>query len=128
MTNREDLIITDLDYARLLGLARNAELASELERAIVVPSERVPSNVVTMHSWVAYVDETTGERREVKLTYPDESDAMVSKVSVLAPVGCALLGLSAGQAIEWPFPGGEVHRLRVEQILFQPEAIQWGPA
>lgn len=120
--NMDDLIITQPDYARLRALSRNTELADELDRAIVVPVERVPREVVTMHSRVLYVDEQTGERREVELVYPEEANVTAGRISVLAPVGAALLGLSVGQSIDWGFPGGGVRRLRVERILSQPEA------
>lgn len=53
---------------------------------------------------------------------------MAGRVSVLAPVGCALLGLSVGQSIDWNFPSGKVHRLKVERVLFQPQSIDTAPA
>ena len=115
------LIITDRNHARLTVLQPHERLQSELDRAIVVSSEAVPGDVVTMGSQVRYVDEATGLRRLVQVVYPAEANASEGKVSVLAPVGAALLGLSAGQAIEWDFPDGR-RRLRVEQIVLQPEA------
>lgn len=116
------LIITESDLALLRKLRPHDELQRELERAIVVSSEAVPRDVVTMNSRVLYVDETTGERRLVKIVYPEEADASEGKVSVLAPVGAALLGLSIGQAIQWDFPDGSRRRLRVEDVSYQPES------
>ncbi len=116
------LIITEGDLALLRKLPPHDELQTELDRAIVVSSEAVPADVVTMNSRVHYVDETTGERRLVKIVYPAEADAAEGKVSVLAPVGAALLGLSIGQAIEWDFPDGIRRRLRVEDVSYQPES------
>lgn len=116
------LIITDTDLRLLRMLKPHDELQQELERAIVVSSEAVPRDVVTMNSRVLYVDETTGERRLVQIVYPEEADAGAGKVSVLAPVGAALLGLSVGQAIEWDFPDGSTRRLRVEDVSYQPES------
>jgi len=116
------LIITEPDFRLLRMLKSHDELQRELERAIVVSSEAVPRDVVTMNSRVLYVDETTGERRLVQLVYPEEADAGASQVSVLAPVGAALLGLSVGQAIEWDFPDGSRRRLRVEDVSYQPES------
>ena len=115
------LIITDRNHARLTVLQPHERLQSELDRAIVVSSEAVPGDVVTMGSHVRYVDEATGLRRLVQVVYPAEANASEGKVSVLAPVGAALLGLSAGQAIEWDFPDGR-RRLRVQEIVLQPEA------
>jgi len=113
----EDLLIADLDYARLAPLAAHKALGEELSRATVLPAARMPGNVVRMHSRVTYLDERSGERREVELVFPEEADLASGKVSVLAPVGSALLGLEEGQTIEWPFPDGQVRRLRVESTL-----------
>jgi regulator of nucleoside diphosphate kinase len=114
------LIVSVDDYVRLRELVADHALAEELELAIVVPSDRIPKNVVTMNSRLIYADESTGQTREVELVYPSEADPVAGRISVLAPVGCALLGLSAGQSIDWNLPSGQVHRLRVERILSQP--------
>lgn len=120
------LIITESDFRLLRMLRLHDELQRELERAIVVSSEAVPKDVVTMHSRVLYVDEAAGERRLVQIVYPVEADAGAGKVSVFAPVGSALLGLSVGQAIEWDFPDGSRRRLRVEDVSYQPESAGSG--
>ena len=114
------MIVSIDDYVRLRELVADHALAEELDFAIVVPSDRIPKNVVTMNSRLIYADESTGQTREVELVYPSEADPVVGRISVLAPVGCALLGLSAGQSIDWNLPSGQVHRLRVERILSQP--------
>jgi regulator of nucleoside diphosphate kinase len=116
----EALIVSMPDYVRLREIARDLELGDELDRAIVVPADRMPVNVVTMHSRLIYIDESTDTRREVELVYPDEANPPAGKISVLAPVGSALLGLSVGQSIDWVFPEGKSHRLRVERIVFHP--------
>jgi len=113
----EELPIVDRDYARLVLLAGSKSLAEELSRATVISTERMPTNVVRMHSRITYLDERSGERREVELVFPEEADMASGKVSVLAPVGTALLGLEEGQSIEWLFPDGHVRRLRVERTL-----------
>jgi regulator of nucleoside diphosphate kinase len=82
----------------------------------------VPPDVVTMNSQVVCIDETTGAEHTLRLVYPDMADVARQYVSVLAPMGAALLGLSIGQAIDWPMPGGRTSRLRVERVLYQPEA------
>lgn len=114
------LMISDRDFALLRLLGPSAELQQELDRAIVVSSEAMPPDVVTMGSRVRYVDETTGDRRTVEIVYPEEAEASRGRVSVLAPVGAALLGLSAGRAIEWEFPDGRLRRLRVEEVVLKP--------
>lgn len=117
------LIVNENDLRLLQMLEPNDELQHELDRAIVVSWDAVPRDVVTMNSRVLYVDEATGERRLVQIVYPAEADAGDGRVSVLAPVGSALLGLSVGQAIEWDFPDGSRRRLRVEDVSYQPERL-----
>lgn len=97
-------------------------LRAELERAEVVEPFEVPPGVVTMNSRVRFADEETGEEREIGLVFPRHADAELGRVSILAPVGTALLGLSVGSTIEWPVPGGRTRRLRVVGIPYQPEA------
>lgn len=109
-------IVSAADYARLRQYPLNDELADELERAIVVQKEQVPADVVTMHARCIYVDERLGTPREFELVYPDEADPAAGKVSVLTPVGSALLGLRVGQAIAWDFPDGSVRRLQVAAV------------
>ena len=111
------VIVTDRDLAGLNRLGEHPSLARELERAVVVSAEAVPSDVVTMRSRVLYTDETLKSRRAVVIVYPWEADSSDARVSVLSPVGTALLGLSVGQSIEWDFPDSRRHRLRVEDVI-----------
>ena len=104
------------DYARLRQYALNDELAEELDRAIVVHKEQVPDDVVTMHARCIYLDERLGTQRQIELVYPDEADPATGKVSVLTPVGSALIGLRVGQEILWDFPDGSVRRLKVTEV------------
>lgn len=99
----------------------NELLEMELDRADLVPDDRVPSDVVTMNSRVLFEDEATGVRREVELVFPRDAAWDKGRISVLAPVGAALLGLSVADTIDFPMPGGR-RRLRVVAVLFQPEA------
>lgn len=112
----EDLIISDTDYIRLAKLENSALLAYELSRAYVVPAEQVPTNVVSMNARVTYLDESNGVRREVELVFPEEADVEYGKISVLSPVGLALLGLREGQSIEWSFPNSRSRNLRVLSV------------
>lgn len=116
-------IVSHFDYARLRVLDGDSEFLEELERSIVVHSERIPKDVVTMHSRLIYIDEYVGIRREVELVYPEEANPATGRVSVLAPVGSALLGLAEGSSIDWRYPSGEIHRLRVERVLSQPHPV-----
>ncbi len=117
----QPILVTIFDMAALGQLRGHGPLRRELDRAIVVSSMAMPPDVATMNSTIRYVDEASGERRTVSLVYPAQSDAVSGKVSVLEPVGTALLGLSAGQGIEWDFPDGSRRRLRLEAVLDQPQ-------
>lgn len=97
-------------------------LEHEIGRADVREPSAIPHDVVTMNSVVACRDASTGETRELRLVYPRDADASRGHVSVLAPVGAALLGLSVGQSIDWPLPGGRSTRLTASAVLYQPEA------
>lgn len=111
-----------LDSPALQRHPATQALAAELARAQVVAPESMPADVVTMNSRVECIDETGGERRSLTLVYPQDADAARHRVSVLAPVGSALLGLRIGDAIDWPAPSGVTLRLRVAAIGYQPEA------
>jgi regulator of nucleoside diphosphate kinase len=97
-------------------------LEAELLRAELREPADMPADVVTMNSQLVCVDEDSGTQRVIRLVYPADADADKGQVSVLAPVGAALLGLSVGSSIQWPVPGGRSTRLRVERVLDQPEA------
>jgi regulator of nucleoside diphosphate kinase len=97
-------------------------LREEIERAEIVEPDAVPSDVVTMNSVVRFLDEDSGRESEVKLVFPGHADVEAKRISVLAPIGSALLGLSVGDSIDWPLPQGQTRRLRVVAILYQPEA------
>ena len=96
-------------------------LRAELERAMVLEPEKMPSNVVTMNSKVRFFVEPSGKEYELTLVYPKDIDGRTWQISILAPVGSALLGLSIGQEIEWPTMAGKMIRVRVVDILYQPE-------
>lgn len=96
-------------------------LERETERAVVVKPEAVPATVVTMNSEVEILDLDTLERRCVTLVFPTMAGIEEGRVSVLAPLGTALLGSREGGSIEWPTPRG-TRRLRIERIVYQPEA------
>jgi regulator of nucleoside diphosphate kinase len=122
MPQNRHIIITECNFALLRRLASHPHLAAELNNAVVVDSCRVPPDVVTMNSRVLFEDEGTRERRAVTIVFPQEADSSKGSISVLAPVGTALLGLAAGQSIVWPFPDGAARCLRVLKIIYQPEA------
>lgn len=132
MTTR-DIYMTDRDMEQLrelLEVARRsnshsraalAELEAELGRAQVVASDQIPADVITMHSTARLIDAETGEEMVYTLVFPHEADIDQHRISVLAPIGVAILGYRVGDSLEWQVPEG-VSRLKVEEVLYQPEA------
>lgn len=109
-------VVSSADLLRLRQWPLSDELADEIDRAIVVPQELVPDDVVTMHTRCTYIDEVTGTQREIELVYPDEADPAHGRISVLTPVGSALLGLRVGQEIAWNFPDGSIRCLKIARV------------
>lgn len=91
------------------------ELTTELDRARVVADAQMRSDVVRMGSTLRYVTDS-GENRTVTLVFPAEADIADGKVSILTPIGAALIGLSPGQSIDWEARDGRIHRLTVESV------------
>ena len=116
---RLELLLENQANANLPGID---QLRKELARAKLVESADIPANVVTMNSMVRFIDDSSGSKFELTLVYP-EAAGSAETVSVLAPVGSALLGLSVGQSISWQVPGGRKLQLRVADIVQQPEAL-----
>lgn len=130
MSSKPAITVSRIDLERIEALlerlpateAANLEaLRAELDRAEVVEPAAMPGHVVTMNSTVTFEDESTSEKLTLSLVYPAAAGAP-GTVSILAPVGSALLGLSRGQQIDWPTPDGRKRRLRVLEISYQPEA------
>ena len=124
--------ITRSDYERLSRLAQSYavrnpdvadELLAELDRARVVEDGRVAADVVRMGSILRFTSDL-GEDKRVTLVFPGEADIAQGKISILTPIGAALIGLSAGQSIDWIARDGRIHRLKVESVEapIQPSA------
>lgn len=96
-------------------------LGDEIERATEVDPSDMPSDVVTLNSTTRVTDLESGEARDYTVVMPGEADYEAGRISVLAPLGTALLGYRVGDEIEWEVPRG-VRRLRIDAVLFQPEA------
>lgn len=127
------IVITKKDYARLKQLVDLSDMKSksggeyiqrlyiELERAKKVAPEKVDPDVVTMNTVIDFVDVATKKSRQVKLVYPEQADMNKGWVSILAPIGTALLGYRRGDIIEWDVPTGR-KQFMIKDIIYQPEA------
>ncbi len=127
------IYITDNDMRRLRELIMVArqfkkeeekylqDLEAELNRGKIIKSQDIPQDIITMNSEVHLRDLNTKEEITYQLVFPDQADASQGRVSILAPIGTALLGYSVGDIIEWKVPAG-VAKLQVEKIIYQPEA------
>lgn len=120
-------VLTELDHIRISnllkhpGLAFSAALESVIDNAELITSHQVPPNLVTMNSQVLIADGQTGEERKLTLCYPPYADAATGFVSILSPVGTALLGLTENELARWTAPNGTKASAKILKILFQPE-------
>lgn len=130
MNSQPDIIISELDYNRIDNLLRTtagistnikSALLTELERAELVAPEQIPANVVTMNSQVKFSVISTGVTFTLKLVYPKDMDDSGNTISILAPVGSAMLGLKEGDEIDWQDGQGGMLQVRIEAIEYQPE-------
>jgi len=127
------IYITDSDKKRLKQLIRDArafgsehkvhlkKLEEELNRGKVVKSKEIPKDVITMNSKVRLKDLDTQQEMIYWLVFPADADPDQNKISILAPIGTALIGYQAGNVIEWKVPAG-LRKLKVLEVLYQPEA------
>ena len=127
------IYITEFDKSRLDDLIERARetgshnrenldsLSAELERAKIVEPSKVPASVVTMNSQVLLRDLDSDDTETYSLVFPKDMDIDSGAISVLAPVGTAILGYKEGSTVEWKVPAGK-RRLKVEKVLYQPEA------
>lgn len=129
---RTALLISSFDKQRLMHLLeeldRTAEereeledLEREIERGAVVRPEEIPTDVVTMNSTVRVSDREDGTSSVYTIVFPGNADFERGKISILAPLGIALLGYRVGDTVDWTMPGG-TRKLRIEEIVYQPEA------
>ncbi|ARP00831.1 nucleoside diphosphate kinase regulator [Vibrio alginolyticus] len=128
MSENNSIYISSLDMNRITALldkmpniaAELVELEAELDRATVLEPEQMPDNVVTMNSTVEF--KFSGEDRTMTktLVYPSELKSS-DDISIFAPVGSALIGLSVGQKLEWPMPNNQVKTIEIVDITYQPE-------
>ena len=131
--NQREIYITEFDLARLRDVLKARisaggrdrdhleSLENELDRAHVVDPSAVPHDVVTMNSQVRIEDVDTRMENVYTLVFPSDAGIEEKKLSILAPIGTALLGARAGQTVDWLVPAG-VRTVRIKDVLYQPEA------
>lgn len=128
---RPAIIINEFDAERIDRLLEKPEWANsavaqalndELDRAQMCSPQEMPHNVVSMNSQVRFRDLTTNDERVRTLVFPANMTDSATQLSVLAPVGAALLGLRVGDAIHWTLPNGTETHLEVLELIYQPEA------
>ena len=130
--NKPTIVVTETDFERLSALLASEfakaispveyldDLRAELKKARIVQPDKAPRHVVTMNSTVTLRDLETGEKETYTLVYPDQADIANNRLSVLAPVGTAILGQRVGDELEWRVPSGW-RRLKVQRVVSQPE-------
>lgn len=133
MAAKGKIYITDFDLKRLRGLINHAKeswdkraiqhldaLEEELDRAEVVKPEEIPPDVITMNSTFRLKDLQSGEETAYTLVFPGTSDSLNRRISVLAPIGIAVLGYRVSDTVEWEVPAG-LKQFKVQRVLYQPE-------
>ena len=130
MKKNPPITISSLDAVRLEkmldSLGNNQfpdkeSLQDELDRANIVEPQQIPPDVVTMNSTVTFKVESSDREFSLTLVYPNDASDNTSKISILAPVGSALLGLREGDEMSWPKPGGGLLVVRILKVVYQPE-------
>ncbi len=128
------IFLTDLDAVRLRNIARELggqrgeareraeELMDLVDNADIVPADTIAPDVVTMNSTVIYDDAAQGPSETLVLVYPEQANATRGRVSILSPLGRTLIGLRAGERVNFGTPGSGVRCVRVRKVLYQPEA------
>jgi regulator of nucleoside diphosphate kinase len=129
------IIITQADYGRLRRIIASSRgllpmdgehldaLERELDRAVITGSVEIPRELVTMNSRVRVLDLSSGRELVYQIVFPGEADVFRKRISVLAPIGMALLGRAAGEIVEWEVPSG-MRRLLILEVEYQPEAAR----
>lgn len=132
---RKKILITETDFERLQWLVeswkqfsqcdaeRLEDLENELRRATIVSSDDVPSDVVTMNSRVRIKDLSRGGEYTYQIVFPEHAALDDKRISVLAPIGTALLGYQTGTTVEWQVPSG-TRRFRILDVEYQPGAVR----
>ena len=123
------IIISEQDLHRLETMLEHQPkltptmqlLEEELARADVVAPQDMPANVVTMNAKVLLTIAPSTEASEITLVYPHDFKGEKGQVNVVAPIGAAILGLAEGQEIEWPQPDGQMMKVKIEKVVYQPE-------
>ncbi len=122
MDDTQSLTVKKSDFEKimsLLNVSRNEiadQLEEEISRAVLVEDGELPEDVVAMNSTVHFTDLDSGKEFTVTLVYPHEAKLEENKISILAPVGAALIGLKVGQRIDWPLPSGRSRNLQVASV------------
>lgn len=126
--NNDNILITEKDLLRLKNILsfQNSEefenLEIELERAKIITDANVPADLVTMNSRVKFLNIQDDKEMTVTIVYPHDANFADGKISVLASLGSALIGLREGQEINWMFPDQKTRTLKILKVVYQPEA------
>ncbi len=126
--NADAILVTEKDYLRIKNVLSYQsgsdfeDLELELDRATIITDLQVPADLVTMNSKVRFLNVNDDREMTITLVYPSDADFRQGKVSILASLGSALLGLRVEQEINWQFPDGGTRTLRVLEVIYQPEA------
>ena len=123
-STNDDRVLTELDHTRISKLdahSMSPDFSSLLNIAELVPSELVPDNIITMNSRILVEDVESGDLQELSICYPADANFETQYISVLSPLGMALIGRCVGSTISWVPPTGRICKMTIHKILYQPE-------
>ena len=126
MSELRSVLVGERDYNRIQAVLKSADptqeslLYAEIDAANVVPDAELPNDVVTMHSVITFIDLESERESTFHLVYPHEVEGNPKRVSILAPIGAALIGLKVGESIEWPLPNNKRKMLKVVSVEAMP--------
>jgi regulator of nucleoside diphosphate kinase len=121
----DSILLTEADYFRISSLIEQInleDLENEIARANIVDFPEIPPNLITMNTRFRYLNVNDNKLCEMTIVYPQQANLEERMISVAAPLGTALLGLREGDEIDLTFPSGQTKKLRILEILYQPEA------
>lgn len=131
---KKSIYVTDFDMKRFQWLSKNSgrfdemykknlyQLEEELKSAVIVEPKDIPANVITMHTTFKTRDLETGEDNSYTLVFPFDADLEQNKISILTPIGVAVIGFSESDIVEWESPSGK-RKIEIGEIIYQPERV-----
>ena len=127
------IFVTLNDYQRIIGMIEFAAMRTKIPDAVdglltnlkgarMLPQENISADIITMNSRARLTELSSGKEIEITVTYPQDADNLLKKISVFSPIGMTLLGSKVGDVVSWKVPAG-IGQFRIDKVIYQPEAV-----